>query len=393
MIRRLRVTNFKSLRDLSIDLGPRNILVGPNMSGKSNILSVFRFMRQFVSPPSGTRGLLNAIHSVAPGGLEELAWRGSPHSDLVTIMVEGDFEGFGGGSSVSEWRYRLEFVGSQSSVFIQDESLSIGSSGNVIPLISKNERGERVLRSADGNVMSTVPHSDRSALEYEIPDWPGNLMRQYFTLFRFYSFVPASMKQVNSTMAVGALDESGANLSAWLMMLQTRFREESFDKVRQAAVDVFPDLRNVFTQPTPQSTVFLGSYERHLSSPVPVWQMSDGELCFIAFLTIIFCPQELGSPVYCIEEPENHLHQRLLAALVGLTDQRIRAGEAGQIIATTHSSHLVDKLRPEDLVIVEKREGETRCTRASEKRQVRELLEREDVGLGELYYSGALSGA
>jgi predicted ATPase len=71
----------------------------------------------------------------------------------------------------------------------------------------------------------------------------------------------------------------------------------------------------------------------------------------------------------------------------------MRAGEAGQLIATTHSSHLVDKLRPEEVLIIEKREGETRCVRASEKRQLRELLEREDVGLGELYYSGALSGA
>lgn len=200
------------------------------------------------------------------------------------------------------------------------------------------------------------------------------------------------MKSINPTSSVGVLDENGHNLSAWLMMLQTRFRQESFDKVRQAAQDVFPELVDVFTQPTPQATVFLGSFEKFLKSAIPVWQMSDGELCFIALLTIIFCPRELGSPLYCIEEPENHLHPRLLAALVGLADQRMQAGESGQIIATTHSPHLVDKLRPEDVVVVEKRDGETICTRVTDKRHVQELLGRSDVGLGELYYSGALSG-
>jgi predicted ATPase len=333
------------------------------------------------------------VNSVAPGGFTELAWRGAGRSDLVTLSVEGNFAGLGWGFENAEWRYVLEFLGSPSSVFIQNESLTLKRADQTVPLISKDERGQRTLRNDNGTIVSTVPHSDRSALEFEIPDWTGNLVRRYFTMFRFYNFIPAVMKQANPTMAVGALDENGSNLSAWLMMLQTRFREESFDKIRQAAMDVFPDLTNVFTQPTPQSTVFLGSHERYLSTPVPVWQMSDGELCFLAFLTVIFCPLELGAPLYCIEEPENHLHQRLLAALVGLTEQRMRAGEAGQLIATTHSSHLVDKLRPEEVLIIEKREGETRCVRASEKRQLRELLEREDVGLGELYYSGALSGA
>jgi predicted ATP-binding protein involved in virulence len=50
MIRRLEVRNFKSLRDISVSLGPRNVLVGPNMSGKSNLMSVFRFLRQMVTP-------------------------------------------------------------------------------------------------------------------------------------------------------------------------------------------------------------------------------------------------------------------------------------------------------------------------------------------------------
>jgi len=50
MITRLQVRNFKSLRDIDLELGPLNVLVGPNMSGKSNILDALRFLREIFFP-------------------------------------------------------------------------------------------------------------------------------------------------------------------------------------------------------------------------------------------------------------------------------------------------------------------------------------------------------
>src|SRR5260370_11953046 len=94
MIRNLRVTNFKSLRDVSLDLGPRNILVGPNMSGKSSVISVFRFLRQMVAPPAVADGLPSAIDAVAPGGFTALAWRVSHPADLVPISLSVAFAAF-----------------------------------------------------------------------------------------------------------------------------------------------------------------------------------------------------------------------------------------------------------------------------------------------------------
>jgi predicted ATPase len=60
-------------------------------------------------------------------------------------------------------------------------------------------------------------------------------------------------------------------------------------------------------------------------------------------------------------------------------------------MVTTHSPHLVDKLSLDELIVSEKREGTTRFTHPSDKHHLRELLMREEVGLGDLYYSGALS--
>ena len=61
-----------------------------------------------------------------------------------------------------------------------------------------------------------------------------------------------------------------------------------------------------------------------------------------------------------------------------------------QIVVATHSLELVDKSSLEDLVVFAKREGATICNRPSEKSHLHEMISRHDVGLADLYYSGAL---
>jgi predicted ATPase len=124
--------------------------------------------------------------------------------------------------------------------------------------------------------------------------------------------------------------------------------------------------------------------------------MSDGQLAFLALLSLILSPPELCAGLYCLEEPENHLHPRLLDALVELLRQA--QGEpppdsAAQVVITTHSPHLVDRLTVDELIVAERSEGATVLRHAHDKAHLRELLEREELGLGELVFSGALSGA
>jgi predicted ATPase len=179
------------------------------------------------------------------------------------------------------------------------------------------------------------------------------------------------------------------------MMLQTRF-PESFAKIKSVTRDAFPEVEDLFTWPTQQATVFMASREKHLKGPISVWQMSDGQLAFIALLSLVYCPSELGAGLYCIEEPENHLHPRLLETLVELLKQvqdDLGPERSAQVMVSTHSPYLVDKVGLDELVVAERREGTTQFTRPSGKGHLRELLAREEAGLGDLYYSGALSGA
>lgn len=393
MIRNIRVKNFKSLRDVSLSLGLRNVLVGPNMSGKSNLIDVFRFLARMVFPEPGTAGLLNAF--TALGGFSEVAWKGGD-SNLISISLDGDGLLGSDPEKRARWSYEISILGDPTRgwVTVQEEVLRVSGPGGQYKLID-NAEGHRVLKNSDGGMVSSADDRNRSALEFEIPDWEGNALRAFISSWGFYGLLPQLMKRSNPTAAVNFLTEYGDNISSWLMNLQTRYRE-SFDKIRGVAKDVFPELEDLFTSPTQQATVCLASREKHLKRPVSIWQMSDGQLSFIALLSLLFAPPDLSAGLYCVEEPENHLHPYLLETLVELLKQvqdELGPDRSAQVIATTHSPHLVDKCNLGELIVFERGDGATVCTRPSDKQHLRELLEREEMGLGGLYYSGALGSS
>ncbi len=389
MITHVKVKNFKSLRDVSLPLGLRNVLVGPNMTGKSNFLDVFRFLMQMVLPLPGEYGLQKAINSM--GGPAEVTWKGG-ESSVFSISLKGTAPFIPSSQTQATWEYEISILGGGTvPSTVQRESLQISHGGSLHELVG-TEDGNRVFRGLDGKTVTHVGDRQRSVLEFEIPAWEGNVFRRYVSNMRFYFLNPKAMKQLNPAVAPNFLIEDGQNLSNWLMILQTRYRD-AFASVRNAAKDVFPDLDDLFTWPTQQATVFLASKEKHLKRPTSLFHMSDGELAFIAFLSLIFCPIELGASLYCIEEPENHLHVRLLATLVKLLKQ-VQDGlgpeHAAQCFITTHSPHLVDMCDVEELIVFDKRDGETRCVRPSDKSHIRELLASRATGLGELHYMGLL---
>lgn len=390
----MHVRNFKSLRDLSLSLGKTNVLVGPNMAGKSNILSVFRFLVQLVSPFPGVSGLGSAVNAF--GGFAELAWRGD-ESDLISIELEGDLAFANEGDHEVAWQYKIDILGNRhhpaTPATVQDERLHLRGPWGHAVLVEKDLRtGQRCLRNRDGKVLSELADGQRSALEFEIPGWDGTKLRTLLALPRFYRLIPEQMKRAGSAAAAQFLEMGGGNLAAWLLTLLTHHRDV-FEKLERAATSVLPGLKKVYPYPTSQAQVFVASSEEYLRSDVPAWQMADGELCFIALLSLIFAPPALAAPLYCVEEPENHLHPRLLETLVELLRQEQQAAgpEAAQVLATTHSPQLVDRVGLDALVIVDKREGATVCRRPEDKVALRDLLE--EAGLGELYFSGALGGA
>jgi len=385
MITSVRIQNFKSFRDVEVSLGPFNVLVGPNMSGKSNFFEAFKLLRRICFPSHpGVAGVQNGF----PGGFHEHTWKGG-QSNVMAIGLRGDNPDAATGVG-APWDYQLELIAdARGAIRILRENVSLEDKQLIVA-----EGGYRSLVNKDGR--EVISHLDpaRAAIEYDVPNWDGSFLRRMLASTYFYRLVPHLMRNINPTAAPPYLSEHGENLSAWLMHLQTRY-PEAFASIRQVCQDVLPDLTDLFTWPTPQATVSLASKEKSLKRPVTVPDMSDGELVFIALLSVLLSPPDLRPAVCFVEELENHLHPRLIEVLVEILRQL--QGESAlangtQVIVTTHSPHLVDRLRLEEVIVFQKRQGETIISYPRDKAHLRELLDNKELGLGDLFYSGALLG-
>jgi predicted ATPase len=388
MLKRLQAENFKSLRTFDSSLGSLNVLVGPNMGGKSNIIDALCFLYESWFPQPGTYGPINAL--TRRGGIDEVLWKGG-QDKLLSIGIE--FEDPAQPSK--RFDYKIELVsGAGGYVNIQAEQLTLRQGEKQWPLIERDKDGRWLVNTNSDRLVSV--QAERSAMELAPPNWDGYPLKWFAQNWRHYQLVPVLMNQINAVTMGGVLQPHGENLSAWLMWLQTR-SPESFDRISEVARDVFPEIRRLLTWPTQQGTVFLTSQERALLRPTPIHQMSSGEIVFIAFLSLICAPDELGGTLFLIEEPENHLHPRLLETLMSLLRQvRQEVGDRNvahsQIVLATHSPYLLDQMNLDEIVWVEKKEGETRVLRPNDQEHLRRLVEDKALGLGELMFSKALGG-
>jgi len=387
VITRLQVRNFRSLKELDVRPTRNNVLVGPNAAGKSNMLDVLRFLNH-VALLGLNKAFLNR------NGFPEVSWKGKEAGPIYICMTV-DLHLESGG--VREAEYEIEVDGTSAGLIsVRRERLTLADEARKVHLIDL-AMGHGKINHANGSPAFGAPGNPaQSALEFNVPNWAGTLFKQHLGGWQFHRLVPGIMKQANPASRAPFLNEHGDNLGAWLATFRTSY-SENFRRVEQVSKDAFPGLQQLVPELTAFQTTFLSSREQYLTKPVSVWDLADGELCFVALASLILAPPELGALLHCVEEPENHLHPRLLSTLVELLRQRQATlpeedAVPAQVFVTTHSPHLVDQFQLDELVVVDKVEGQTRCARPSDKAHLRELLEREELGLGDLWYSGALGG-
>ena len=98
---RLRLENWRNFLTVDVQLQRRVFLVGPNASGKSNVLDALRFLRDIADPQGG--GFLAAV--TKRGGVSQIRSLHARRNPNVVVDVTLDLNGDHG-----VWRYRLEFM-------------------------------------------------------------------------------------------------------------------------------------------------------------------------------------------------------------------------------------------------------------------------------------------
>ena len=86
IISRVILKNWRNFAEVDVEFGERVFFVGPNASGKSNLLDVFRFLRDIAKPGGG---LQKAVED--RGGLSKircLAARRHPDVEIEVYLSE-----------------------------------------------------------------------------------------------------------------------------------------------------------------------------------------------------------------------------------------------------------------------------------------------------------------
>jgi energy-coupling factor transporter ATP-binding protein EcfA2 len=150
MIKRLKVKNFKALRDIKIELTPIHVLIGPNDSGKTSILDVIAALCRSVD------------HTLAQAFLgswkgTELVWNG--HSDLP-VRIEVDFDN----DSITGYGISVQFGMHGRKASMIKEFVLKGD--NRLEL--ENQLDKTFVKHQIDNPGWSAPHSDRLKLVQEI---------------------------------------------------------------------------------------------------------------------------------------------------------------------------------------------------------------------------------
>jgi predicted ATPase len=129
--------------------------------------------------------------------------------------------------------------------------------------------------------------------------------------------------------------------------------------------------------------------ERGLQDPTYLADASFGTVRILAILALLYDPEP--PLLTCIEEVDHGLHPYVFDRLV----ERLReASRRTQLLVVTHSPAIVSRLRPEELIVVERAEdGSTRMPALSGKEiEAKLAAARGSLELGEMWFSGALGG-
>ncbi|MFJ9003734.1 AAA family ATPase [Streptomyces canus] len=399
----LHVENFRSLRDVTIPLGPLTVLVGANGVGKSNVLKVFDLLADIIrtdlEPALETRG-----------GFDEVAfWGGAKPPTTLRIRLKATWTTHSSSNAPDEYDLKVRRYSAPSN---RDNGRYRLTRSESFQFKRTRGRGRRITVSGErATVLDIRPKSSgpEESSEFGIQRLSSGLstlsrlasaeggtevarVAHQLSSFRVFD-VNVDAARRPSRVHYDDLSSNAENLAAFLYVLHMGNHmgdEDLWDRLVDDARSVLPQLLDIeFVKVgggAEQITVFLR--ERGLRRPTPLADASYGTVRLLGLLALLYDPAPPA--LTCIEEIDHGLHPQALRLIV----ERLREASAlTQFIVATHSPALTDRLLPEEIVICERDDDGASLIPAISTGDVRAIVEESgDLPLGELWFSGVLGG-
>jgi energy-coupling factor transporter ATP-binding protein EcfA2 len=395
MLESLTIKNFGCLQDVTLELAPLTVLVGPNDAGKSMLMKALQALSTSCRSDGGWRSVIRSpadfkalTFNQGGGAIElgllgkvlgkqfkyEVALQENAPVKVIRETLEAD------GRTVQPDRNDMLVVRGLAST-----RCSLGPDGQflsqaALETYAHNSHEEpvfRFLRTVAAPIAAAVRRIRRHLLR------PERLLDR--------SSLPDDFRR---PMAPDGLELGAA--CADLLLANTG----DFERIEQALCNAMPHVAGIHVQRAMRDGVIEGQRrEEYLlyirtkaGARIPGHLVSDGVLLFLGYLVLLNWPEPPS--LLMIEEPETGLHPGLMSRLVNMLEDA-SAGQLGappvQIIVTTQSPDLLNYVRPECIRVIRRGEdGATRAVPFTNAPDLRRLLEYQSPGeiwvnLGEDY--------
>ncbi|MCH7843744.1 MAG: AAA family ATPase [Chloroflexi bacterium] len=365
--------NFRSIENLNLDLDALTVLVGPNASGKSNIVDILRFVADATK-----NGLDSALTSRRGDHVARRTTSRRRHTD-VTVGVS-----VVSGTSTVDYEFvvrlfkdaryevireeaRLSFPESDENdlyIEIKKGVLSLprsqrpkGMSLKDFDSITKRFRSS----ASDASVGSTVTNLDfpfRSFLAmfnlFDTDDGEESFrahMSQiramgaasdFLKNMRFYHIFPDSLREPQLLSSKYPLQEHGENLASVLADMKGK-KSPHMEELIKVLGQVVPGVKDVSVTRAGGHLVISIQHQEGNASGKGIWldasQESDGTLRTLGLLAALF--QDPTPAFITIEEPELTIHPGALSIIADLI---VETSHRASLLVTTHSPELLDSL-------------------------------------------------
>ncbi|MGD8454375.1 MAG: AAA family ATPase [Phycisphaerae bacterium] len=373
-IEKLTIKGFKSIRALEdFELRSLNVLIGANGAGKSNFVDFFTMLREMVDQNL-------QVYVYEHGRADAHLFLGPK----VTREVVGELH------FPPNW-YRIKLKRTvRNELFFAEEAA--GFSGGL---------GEKEDVLGKG-------HAEATLKEYK--DEPGVLGKKGIEHYVYRSVASWTVYHFHDTSDTAPvrgecsvrdnerLHADAGNLAAFLLRLREgrsgailKKEKAAYELIRDAVRLVAPFFDDFKLRPEPNGqdeVVSLEWTQKGSDYPFHSSQLSDGTLRFMCMAAALLQPHPPATMLF--DEPELGLHPYALNVLAGLMKQAAtRTQTQTQLIVSTQSAALLDCFEPEDVIVVDRKDGASQFRRL-DKAQLSEWLEQ--YSLGELWQKNVFEG-
>jgi predicted ATPase len=328
-ISRIKLRNWKNFKDVDAALGLRMFLIGPNASGKSNLLDVFRFLRDLAN--NGLEKAVGARSGVS--AIRCLAARRYSNIDIEATVAEGEN---------GEWRYNL----------------SINQDNVQRPVVREEvvyKQDEELLRRPNAEDQRDPLRLTQTALEQVSENQRFRGAADFFKSIAYQHLLPQVVRDPRGFSPLPVQnDPYGRDFLVRLWKTVPKTRTSRLKKITVALQSAVPQLTELEVKLDDSGVPHLiGGYShwRPHDARQNESQFSDGTLRLLGLLWTVY----EGSGPLLLEEPEISLHPEVVRRLptVFYRINRSRKDQR-QFIVSTHSEEMLrDDIGPEEVLRLE----------------------------------------